>query len=61
MLLQWRFCKSRQAIVGDAGEADELLGDIANLTLGAQAQHEGAQQVVPLEAFAVEQQMRVAL
>eukprot|EP00892_Ulva_mutabilis_P007975 jgi/Ulvmu1/554/UM001_0562.1 len=57
----WRFCKSRRAIVGEVDEADELLGVIANLTLGAQAQEGLAQQVAPMEAFAVEQQVRVAV
>lgn len=59
--VQWRFCNARDAIVGHMDEGDEILGDIANLTLGAQATSGGAQQVVPMEMHAAEQQMRVAL
>ena len=61
LCMQWRFCKARQAIIGHVDEGDELLGDIANVTLGAQTVAHGGPQVVPLEAHAVEQQMRVAL
>lgn len=61
LCVQWRFCQARGAVVGHVDEGDDILGDIANLTLGAQGKPGGAQQVVPMEMHAAEQQMRVAL